>query len=144
MEKSRFSNLVDTFYGKAKKGGWVPIYNSRLDYFTWAKPKLSENTHLIKISNEAYFYINPKGETEGLAIEYLKTNFMEHNPGLKKEVMSKFTKKVNENDYTVPKNKTNQLDGFLQAIRADIWKEVGNDKDKIQQLDKLIQTAIRA
>lgn len=148
MEKSQFTNFVDTFYVQAKKEKWIPIYNKKLDYFTWTKPKPSKDARLMKISNGGYFLISSKGN-EGLAIEYLKTNFMKHNEGIENVVMPEFKKSIGNQEYTIANNRLDKLDGFLQAIRADIWKEIGEDnkkttKEKITELDSLIKAMAKA
>ena len=148
MEKSQFTNFVDKFYSQAKEEKWIPIYNKQLDYFTWNKPKLSKDARLVKITNCEYFLVSPKSKIEGLAIEYLRTNFMKHNEGIENVVMPEFKKLISDQEYTVASNRLDKLDGFLQAIRADIWREMGKDKEKttkekITELDNLIKVAIK-
>lgn len=146
MEKTKFINLIENLNKKALIGKWIPTYDKKLDYFTWTKEPLSKDAKLMKIARDIFLFFNPKGSLEGLAIEYLKSNFIEHNEKLGNFV-NIFKKKVNNHTYTVvEKDKKNIepfLIGFSESVRANIYKEILEDDSK-ENLESLFNTIIKS
>ena len=128
----------------AKKDNWTTRYDKELDYFYWTKKNISDKSKLVQVSHETSFYINPFGGIEGVFVEYLTNNFVNHNPAYK-DFVKEFTKKVDDNIYTIknPKNAEKYLFAFGESIRADIYqdaKEIGKGK---LDLDDLVKYAFK-
>ncbi len=101
MRESKITNLIKNLAEIAIKNNWIKTYNKELDYFCWSKVNLSKDIREIKVSQEVLFYLNLKGAIEGFGIEYLKNNFIEHNPRYK-NLTKLFTEKTNEGIFTIP------------------------------------------
>ena len=80
MEKTKFTDLIDSLGAIAAKNKWTPYYDKKLDSFYWHQTPLSSDSNLVKISHETSVYVSAKGNIEGLFVEYLKNNLVEHNP----------------------------------------------------------------
>ena len=144
MEKDKFINLIDNFSNSAKLGKWQVFYDTKLDHLYWKKPKLSKDVNLVKLSHETYLYINSKKNIEGVFVEYLKNNFIEHNK--KYKGMTKlFNKKVDDQVYTISKKSKKMedyFDKFSESIKADIYRDAIEDKNTIDDLNFVISTAL--
>jgi hypothetical protein len=67
----------------AKKDQWVVEYDNELDSFYWTKPSISKDAQLTRFSDEFALYVTPKGNIEGLFIEYAQNNFVTHHQTFK-------------------------------------------------------------
>jgi hypothetical protein len=130
MDKTKFTNLIDKLAVYARQDNWIPKYDRKLDYFYWHKSPVGENINLIKVSHETSLYVDSNGRIKGLFVEYLKNNFIEHNPAFE-NVTDLFTKKISGSLYTIPKIddkiKTN-LSGLVESLRADIYRDACDNK----------------
>ncbi|OGD30905.1 hypothetical protein A2833_03165 [Candidatus Azambacteria bacterium RIFCSPHIGHO2_01_FULL_44_55] len=140
MEKNKFTNLINSLSAIAEKDLWMPRYDKELDYFFWTRESVSKRAKLIQVSHEASLYVSPKGKIEGVLVEYLQSNFVEHNPTYKDFVKS-FTKRIDDSVYTIKDtdNENKYLFAFGEALRADIYqdaKEIGKGKLDLDDLAK--------
>jgi hypothetical protein len=55
---------------------WVPYYDSECDHFYFTKKKISKDSRLHAINNDVHYYVNKKGEFEGIMIEYFTTEIL--------------------------------------------------------------------
>lgn len=145
MAKKGFTNLIDTVSEVAKRDKWVRTYNKKLDYLYWANPSISKDVRLIKASKEVFLYLSPKGLVEGIGVEYLKSNFIQHHPDYK-DLPKLFTEKIDETTFVISKeNKksaVNEFERFTKDLTSDIYKENLENKQTMDDLDKLIDMAI--
>ena len=129
------------------RGGWIPTYNKELDYFAWTKPVLSKDSRLVKISHDVLLHFTKKGAVEGLDLEYLKGNFIEHNPDFK-DFPELFTEKADKSIFTIPKEKQGTTEGtfrsFMDKVRTDIYEDTLNDRQSIDELEDLVDTALKS
>ena len=146
MEKGKFLIILKDIAKIAKKDKWVPTYNKQLDYFSWTKPVLSEGFRLVKISHDVFLYFNKKGMLEGLDIEYLTDNFIEHNPSYK-EFPKLFTEKIDGNIFSIPKEKQEKIESilpnFVTTIRADIYEDAVENNQGMEKLQNLVNVALK-
>lgn len=138
MEQRKFTNLIDSLSQKAFSERWIPTYDKDLDYFSWTKEDLSDDSKLIKVAHETFLYLDKNGNVEGLAVEYLKNNFVAHNDVFK-DFTNLFTVKIDENTFTLDEQKSenkNKLIGLAESLKADIYKEIieNDNKDEIEGL----------
>lgn len=145
MDKTKFQNLINNLSTIALKNKWIPLYNKELDYFFWTQKNVSGEAKLVKVSHETSLYINPRKEIEGIFVEYLRTNFVEHNP-LYGVLLKQFTKKIDNNVFTVANiNKAEKyFIGMAEALRADIYQDAQSVQEKgiNFDFDNLIKCAL--
>src|SRR3989338_2828898 len=103
MGKGKFTNLIDSLSEKAFSDKWIPTYDRELDYFSWTKENLSGNSKLIKVAHETFLFLDGSGNVEGLAVEYLKNNFVAHNDVFS-GLPDLFTLKIDESTFTIDDN----------------------------------------
>ncbi|MDP3696873.1 MAG: hypothetical protein Q8R55_02465 [Candidatus Taylorbacteria bacterium] len=145
MEKGRFTNLIDSLSEKALSEKWIPTYDRELDYFSWTKENLSDDSKLIKVAHETFLFLDRGGNIEGLAVEYLKNNFVAHN-NVFRDLPGLFTVKIDESTFTLDEKKgTNrsQLLGLAESLKADIYKEI-IDNDNKDEIEGLISAAMNS
>lgn len=142
MEKTKFSNLVDRLSVIAEKEKWIPRYDRELDHFFWTKEPISDNTALVKVSHETSLYVSPKG-IDGVMVEYLSSNFVEHNPAYEGFV-KQFTKRIDGSLYTIKSQERAEkyLFGLGDALRADIYRDAEEGGKKIN-IDNLVGFALK-
>lgn len=147
MEESKLFTLLGNIAKIAKQGAWVPTYNKTLDYFSWSKPLLSEDSRLVKISHDVFLYFNKRGTIEGLDIEYLNSNFIEHNPSCK-EFPKLFTERTDGNVFTVPKEQQKNMEGmfpdFAEKIRSGIYEDAVLNNQGVKELEDLVDVALKS
>jgi len=144
MEKTRFSDLIDSLSSVATLENWVPSYDKHTDYFYWKKPRISKDATLIKVSHETHLYVTPKGKIEGVFVEYLRNNFAAHNTDYR-HMTKMFTKKISEDRYTIArksKEMTVLFDKFAESLRADIYRDAVRDKKSIDELEFIISQVV--
>lgn len=143
MEENKFVNLIDRLSTVATLDKWDAVYDTTIDYFYWKKSKLSKDVRLVKISHDTYFYITPKEQIQGVIVEYLKSNFTNHNPEYK-GMIRLFNKKVVGKEYTVKKTKDNEryFDKFTETLKADIYRDAIEDKKTIDDLNFVLSVAL--
>ncbi len=141
MEKTRFTNLVNSLSVVAERDKWIPKYDKEADYFYWTRKNLNKDSMLVQVSHESSFYVNPKGKIEGVMIEYLNNNFIAHNPSYK-SLIKQFTKKIDDDCFTVADKKKAEkyLFALGQALRADIYQDVRENNKEIN-MDALVKFA---
>jgi len=147
MEKNKFLTLLENIAKTAKQDGWIPTYNKALDYFSWTKPVLSEDSRLVKISHDVFLYFNKKGIVEGLDVEYLTANFIEHHPS-HKDFPKLFTKKGDGNVFTVPKMKQKKIEymfqNFAREIKTDVYEDALENNRGVKELQDLVDVALKS
>ena len=145
MAKNKFITNIDHISEIAKKEKWEKAYDKKLDYFCWTNPEETKNAHLVKVSNEVILYFNSRGLIKGIGVEYLKNNFIEHNPEYK-NLTKFFTEKVEKGVFTIPKNKEkgaeDEFVGFAEEIVKEIKIESWENEKSPKALEKLVSVAI--
>lgn len=144
MEKARFQNLVDQLSSVATLEHWEPLYDRQLDFFYWKRHKLSKDVKMVKMSHETHFYLSPSGKVEGVLVEYLKGNFIEHN-GEYRGMTKHFTRRVDGGEYTVQRKSKDleaYFDKFAESLKADIYKEAMEDRKTPDEMDFVIAQAL--
>ena len=146
MEKAQFINLIDNLGALASKDKWAPSYDKKLDQFYWHKKPLSTDASLVKVSHEASLYFSKKGDVEGVLVEYLKSNFVDHNPVFS-GLTSSFNVRVDNSLFTVSTKDLSkikpQLFGLVEAVKADIYKDAWEKSYSVGDLSKLTNFAIK-
>ncbi|MFH1047610.1 MAG: hypothetical protein V1738_04875 [Patescibacteria group bacterium] len=146
MEKKWFTDLIDRLSVAATLGKWEPSYDRQLDFFYWKKPKMSRGVRLVKVSHETHLYLTPSGKIEGVFVEYLNGNFVEHNVEYK-GMTKVFDKKVSGRVYTISR-RTKKLEGlfdkFVESLRANIYRDACQDRKSIDDLNHVISQALKA
>lgn len=122
MEKNKFLSLIANISEIAKNENWQAQYDADLDCFYWAKNKISKNSTLRQFLDDFSLYINNKGAIEGLVIEYAKYNFLDHHKEFE-PLFGAMTKKIDDAIYTVPKNKEDKIQHYLENIADKVAKE---------------------
>lgn len=145
MEKKRFTDLIDRLSTAAALGKWQPIYDRQLDFFYWKKPKMSRGVRLVKVSHETHLYLTASGNIEGVLVEYLKGNFVEHNTEYR-GMTKVFDKKLDGRSYTISR-RTKEVEGlfdkFAESLRADIYRDACEDRRSIDDLNHVISQALK-
>lgn len=144
MEKAGFQNLVDKLSSVATLDRWETLYDKQLDFFYWKKRRLSKDVRMVKVSHETHFYLTPAGKIEGVLVEYLKNNFIEHNSDYRGMVKF-FNKKVTDNEYTLSKKDKNMkvlFDKFAESLKADIYRDACEDRKSVDDLNFVIAQAL--
>jgi len=122
MERSKnLSIKIANIFNVAKKNKWVAEYNSDLDHFYWAKPKISKNAKLKKFLDDFSLYITPSGEIQGLFIEYAKFNFIAHNEQYEK--LFKKMKKVEKDKYVLGPKEEEEVESLLRNMANQVESE---------------------
>ncbi len=146
MGKFKITNLINGLAKMAIKNKWIKTYDEDLDYFCWSKDNLSAETKAIKISQEVLLYLNHKGIIEGLGVEYMRNNFMEHNPRYN-DLTKFFTKEIDEGIFTIPpaqeKKTQDKFEMFIGDLTKDIYQENWENKRTPEDLEKLLSVAIK-
>lgn len=143
MPKRKILNLIDNLSEIAKRERWTRAYNRKLDYFCWTKPSISKNVRLVKVSKEVLLYLNSGGIIEGIGVEYLRANFIRHNPNYK-GLIKLFTEKLDEATFVISKNKKNLtiFEDFAKVLASDIYKENLEHNRTADDIERLIDVAI--
>jgi len=145
MAKNKFIATIDRISEIASKEKWEKAYDKKLDYFCWTNTKEAKSARLVKVSNEIFLYFNSKGLVKGIGIEYLKNNFIEHNPEYK-DLTKLFTEKVDGGIFIIPKNEEkkseNKFVGFVEDIIKEIKIDSWENKQSPEELEKLVSIAI--
>ena len=146
MEKFKIANLIKNLGKIAIKNNWIKTYNKKLDYFCWSKANLSKDIREIKISQEVLLYLNRKKVIEGFGVEYLKNNFIEHNP--RYENLTKFfTEETNEGIFTIPpkqeKKVAGEFEAFVEVLTKDIYQDNWENERTSKDLEKLLSVATK-
>ena len=146
MARPKIINLIKNLFETAERGGWIKTYDKGLDYFCWSKPSLSKNTQEIKISKEVLLYLNKNGAIEGFGIEYLKNNFVEHNPR-HKNITKLFDEKIEGEMFTISSEKDKEATEDFRMLVSDLGKDIfsenwGNEENP-KDFDKLFSTALK-
>lgn len=145
MGKTGFENIVDKLPASADFEKWEVTYDKQLDFLYWMAPRVSRNATMVKVSHETYLYLTPSGKIEGVLVEYLQGNFVEHNVEYKD--ITKSFKKLAGRRESVLKNKsvkTRQLfERFAEALRADIYRDAVQDKKSIAELEFVVESVVK-
>ncbi|OGZ73994.1 MAG: hypothetical protein A2908_04705 [Candidatus Staskawiczbacteria bacterium RIFCSPLOWO2_01_FULL_38_12b] len=147
MAKTKIIDLINRISEIARKEKWTKSYDRDLDYFCWTNLNQTKNARLVKISNEVLIYFNPKGLIKGIGVEYLKNNFIEHNPEYK-NLTKFFTEKAEGGVFTIPKSKekekkvSDEFDSFAKELVREVKVENWENAQSSEMLEKLISTAI--
>ncbi len=138
MEKRNVINLIDSIPRKALEENWVRSYDKELDFFTWTKKDLDEESTMVKVSNHTFLYISSNIELEGVALEYAKSNFIQHSDLVNRpDIVSIFMgKEASENDDS---DETSEL-LFAKSIQSDIFKELITT-NSVESVDGLVSIA---
>lgn len=134
MEKVKFKNIdflrsISELPETIEKNEWKKEYDKDLDRFYWTQSEISHNSELINVGNEYSFYINSKGKLEGLFVEYVKKNFVQHNKEFKK-LFNSFTKKVDDSVFTVSNKQRDEFIHLSKTIKAGTLETaLENDQD---------------
>jgi len=146
MGEFKITNLIKDLAKIAIKNNWIKTYDKELDYFRWSKVNLSKDIREIKMSQEILFYLNHRGIIEGFGIEYLKNNFIEHNPRYK-NLTKLFTEKTEEGVFTIPlkqeKKVAKEFEILIGDATRDIYQENWENKKTPEELEKLLSIAIK-
>lgn len=144
MEKTKLTNLIGKLYKIAKEQKWEKTYNKESDFFEWSKPQLSEDAHFVKLCNEIGLFVSSQG-IEGLGVEYLTNNFIQHNEEYK-DLPQLLSKKIDEDTFTVPKNKEKKAEqrfkSFAKDLGLEILKESFEKGRNIKEMDDLVKLAM--
>lgn len=144
MEKARFQDLIDKLSSVATLDRWQPTYDRQLDFFYWKKQPLSKGARLVKMSHETHLYLTPAGKIEGVLVEYLNGNFVEHNSDYRGMIRS-FDKKVGRHEYTISKKSRKMeilFDKFAESLKADIYRDACEDRRTVDDLNFVIKEAL--
>ena len=103
---------------------------------------MDKNSKLVQVSHESSLYISPKGKVEGVFIEYLSKNFVEHNP-VYRAFVKQFTKPLEGHTYTIGNKKKAEkyLLALGEALRADIYQDAKEYKQDLN-IDALMNFAL--
>jgi len=147
MEKKRFLTLLDNLSKTARQDNWIATYNKTLDYFSWTKPSLSKDSSLVKIAHDIFLHFDKKGGVEGLDIEYLTSNFIEHHDS-NKNLLQLFTEQKDGGVFTIPEGKKGQyevnLENLLENVKLEIYEDALNTNQGVDDLEKLVDVALKS
>ena len=146
MGKPKIVNLIKNLVEIAVKSNWIKTYDRELDYFCWSKANFSKDVRAIKMSREVLFYLTPKGAIEGFGVEYLKNNFIEHNPRYK-NLTKAFTEKTEEGVFTISRKEEKKVakdfETLVGALTKDICQENWENERMPEDFEELLSIATK-
>lgn len=84
LNKKKILDFVANFAKIAKEKKWISDYDADDDSIAIRVPVLSMESRKRYINDDFSFYVNRKGDVEGIFIEYFLSNFVEHHHDFKK------------------------------------------------------------
>ena len=83
FNKKKILGFIANFSEIAKKSGWISHYDADSDSLGIRAPKLSHDVRKRYLNDDEFaFYLNGKGDVQGIFIEYFLSNFVAHRKDL--------------------------------------------------------------
>ncbi|MEX0689818.1 MAG: hypothetical protein WD471_00880 [Candidatus Paceibacterota bacterium] len=143
QKQKKYSKLIDNLGSKTSK--WEISYEKESDSFYWTKTPFPSKSRLVKVAKEIFFFLNKKGDVEGLMIQPFNNNFVSHNEEVS-NIMRILSKKEGLNEFTVSK-KTKELDSVLSTLTATIKKDIYRDAVEsncsLDDIEELLTTSVK-
>jgi hypothetical protein len=114
FNKKKILDFVANFAKIAKEKKWISDYDADDDSIAIRVPQLSMESRKRYINDEFAFYLNAKGEVEGIFVEYFLSNFVEHHRDFKKATAG--LKKKDEGLIKLTKNEMKKLVPEFQEV----------------------------
>ena len=116
FNKKKILEFVANFANIAKEKKWISDYDADDNSIAIRVPTLSLESRKRYINDEFAFYLNAKGEVEGIFIEYFLSNFVEHHRDFKKvgDGLKKHRAKEDEGLIKLTKDEMKELVSELQ------------------------------
>ena len=144
MAEAKLLNNLKELSKIADEKNWTKSYDKDLDFLYWGNPDKTATARTLKISQEVFIYIDNNKNLEGIGVEYLTSNFIEHKPEYK-DLPDLFTKKV-DGVYTIPSNKedgvSHKFEDFAKDLALDVFEENLNHKQNADGIEELANLAL--
>ena len=145
MAKTKLLNNLKDLSKIAEKKNWTKFYDKDLDFLYWGNQDKTATARILKISQEVFLYIDNNKNLEGIGVEYLTSNFIEHNPEYK-DLTSLFTQRIEDGIFAIPSNKENKVfhkfEDFAKDLTLDIFEENLNHKQNVDGIEELADLAL--
>lgn len=145
MAETKILNNLKGLSKIAEENKWTKSYDKDLDFLYWGNPDKTATARVLKISQEVFIYIDDRKNLEGIGVEYLTSNFIEHKPEYK-DLPGLFTQKVEGKVYTIPSNKEggafHKFEDFAKDLALDVFEESLNHKQDAASVEELANLAL--
>jgi hypothetical protein len=145
MAEAKLLNNLKELSKIAEEKKWTKSYDKDLDFLYWGNPDKTAKARTLKISQEVFIYIDDKKNLEGVGVEYLTSNFIEHKPEYK-GLSDLFTEKGEGKIYTmsesVEKNNFHKFEDFAKDLALDVFEENLNHKQSAASIDELANLSL--
>ena len=145
MAETKLLNNLKDLSKIAEEKNWTKSYDKDLDFLYWGNPDKTAKARTLKVSQEVFIYIDDKKNLEGVGVEYLTSNFIEHNPEYK-ELPNLFTQKTEGRFYAMPEgveeDNSHKFEDFAKDLALDVFAENLNHKQSAASIDELASLAL--
>jgi hypothetical protein len=122
--KKKILDFIANFSDIAKKNRWISHYDADDDSMVIRVPRLSMDARKHYINNDEFaFYLNSKGEVEGVFIEYFLSNFVAHHKDFKEVGKELKEQKAKDDEVVVTLNKT-EMKKFVPELQEAIIESI--------------------
>lgn len=145
MAETKLLNNLKDLSKIAEEKKWTKSYDKDLDFLYWGNPDKTAAARILKISQEVFLYIDSMKNLEGIGVEYLTSNFIEHKPEYK-NLPDLFTKKMEDGVFEIPSNKegkaSHEFEDFAKDLVIDVFSESLNHKQDAASIEDLANLAL--
>lgn len=145
MAETKLINNLSELAKVAQENKWTKSYDKDLDFLYWGNQEKMATAKVLKVSQEVFLYIDELKNIEGVGVEYLTSNFIEHKPEYK-DLTNLFTQEAENGVFTIPYEKDpailHRFEDFAKDIVLDVFRENLNHKQNGFGIEELANLAI--
>ena len=145
MAETKIINNLSELSKVAQENKWSKSYDKDLDFLYWGNQDKMAKAKILKVSQEVFLYIDENKNIEGVGVEYLSSNFVEHKPEYK-DLLNLFTQEEKNGVFIIPPEKDSKLihrfEDFAKDLTIDVLRENLNHKQNTQGIEELANLAL--
>ncbi|MCP6720422.1 MAG: hypothetical protein KJI72_03865 [Patescibacteria group bacterium] len=126
IKKNKYFKFIEMLYSMAKDARWKMFYDKESDSLYWTKRPFPADDKLAKVAREISFFLDRRGNVNGLMIQPFQNNFLSHNEEVT-NIGRLFTSKKDDSIFTIPVEKRKEAEPLLNALTATIKKDIYRD-----------------
>ncbi len=147
MDKEKKLNpILEGFYLKSKQEKWDILYDKESDALYWTKKPLPLLSRLVKVAKEIFFFLDKKGDINGLMVQPFQNNFLMHNEEVA-DVKKLFTYREDKFMFSIPSKEKKEgghlISTLLVTIQKDIYKDAAETKHSVEEIEKFLASSVK-
>lgn len=119
VNKKKIVDFISRFSEVAKKERWISDYDTDDDSLAIRTPRLSADSRKQYVNDEFAFYLNRRGDVEGIFIEYFVSNFVAHHKDFK-GVAAELKREGKEENKAIIELKRNEVKRIVPELQEVI------------------------